>query len=420
MLSGSAGTDVIIPALDPWLAHTPCNHNPLNRTGNDMPDGRNGLTIHTIRSITDVPAPSWDACAGLDNPFCTHAFLSAMEESGSAAPDSGWTPLHLLVENAQGRLLACAPLYVKTHSYGEYVFDWSWANAWQKAGGRYYPKLQCAIPFTPVTGVRLLIHPDHRSAGLEDMLADTMVALARKAGLSSVHVTFATRTEAERLAGRGWLLRIGEQYHWSNQDYGDFDDFLAALSSRKRKTIRKERERANQPGIRIHTLTGPAIEDRHWDAFYRFYLNTVEKKWGNAYLTRDFFGRLGHDMADRVVLFMAEENGRFVAGALNLLGRDTLYGRNWGSEGDYRFLHFEMCYYRAIDFAIAQGLAKVEAGAQGEHKISRGYLPVETWSAHWIADPSLRHAVAVFLEDERRHMAAAIEALADSGPYRRD
>jgi predicted N-acyltransferase len=326
----------------------------------------------------------------------------------------------LVAESPSGRLLACAPLYAKTHSYGEYVFDWAWADAWHQAGGRYYPKLQCAVPFTPVTGPRLLIHPDALQMGLEEGLADAMTTLCKKAKLSSAHITFPTRDEAERLTAQGWLLRLGEQYHWTNQGYRDFDDFLAALSSRKRKTIRKERERANSLDVTIHTLTGAEIEETHWDAFYRFYLDTVEKKWANAYLTRDFFSRLGGTMADRVVLIMAERNGRWVAGALNLLGKDALYGRNWGAEGDFRFLHFEMCYYRAIDFAISRGLARVEAGAQGEHKISRGYLPVKTWSAHWIADGSLRRAVARFLDEERRQITETIQNLTDCGPYRHD
>ncbi len=385
-----------------------------------MPDGRNGVTIRSVRGIGDIAAAEWDACAGNDNPFCTHAFLSAMEDSGSAAPDSGWAPRHLVAERTGGGLLACAPLYVKSHSYGEYVFDWGWADAWTKAGGRYYPKLQCAVPFTPVTGPRLLVHPAWRHHGLEEALADAMVNLVDQAGLSSAHVTFPTRAEAEALAARGWLLRMGEQYHWTNDGYGSFDDFLGALSSRKRKSIRKERIRAAELGVGIHTLTGDALKPVHWDAFFRFYLDTVEKKWANAYLTQDFFARLGASMADKAVLIMAEQDGRWVAGALNLLGGDTLYGRNWGSEGEFRYLHFEMCYYRAIDFAIARGLRRVEAGAQGEHKVSRGYMPVPTWSAHWIADPAFRRAVARFLEEERPRVAASIEELTEAGPFRSD
>jgi hypothetical protein len=383
-----------------------------------MPDGRDGLTIRCMRGIGAISAEAWNACAGEDNPFCTHAFLSAMEHSGSATPASGWSPRHLVAESPDGHLLACAPLYVKSHSYGEYVFDWSWADAWHKAGGHYYPKLQCAVPFTPATGPRLLIHPDWRGQGLENALADAMARLVEQAGLSSAHVTFSTQAEAETLSARGWLLRTGEQYHWTNAGYGTFDDFLAALSSRKRKSIRKERERAAELDVRIHTLSGDALRPEHWDAFYRFYRDTTDKKWGNAYLTRDFFNRLGETMADKIVLIMAKQDGRWVAGALNLLGKDTLYGRNWGSDGAFRYLHFEMCYYRAIDFAIEHGLQRVEAGAQGEHKISRGYMPVATWSAHWIADPSFRRAVARFLDDERRLVAENIRELSEAGPYR--
>ena len=385
-----------------------------------MPDGSDGLTVRSIRTIDSVSAEAWDICAGVDNPFCTHAFLSAMEDSGSAVPASGWTPHHLLIESLGGRLLACAPIYIKSHSYGEYVFDWSWAEAWNNAGHRYYPKLQCAIPFTPVTGQRLLIHPDWRQRGLEEALADAMVRLVDQAGLSSAHITFPTQTEADALANKGWLLRMGEQYHWTNDGYGSFDDFLSALSSRKRKSIRKERERAAGLGVQIHTLTGNALTAAHWNAFHGFYLDTVEKKWANAYLTKDFFKRLGASMADRIVLIMAEQEGRWVAGALNLLGNDTLYGRNWGSTGQFRHLHFEMCYYRAIDFAIAHGLKRVEAGAQGEHKVSRGYMPTATWSVHWIADPSFRRAVARFLDEERRSVTESIRELSDAGPYRQD
>jgi predicted N-acyltransferase len=307
---------------------------------------------------------------------------------------------------------------VKSHSYGEYVFDWSWAEAWTKAGGRYYPKLQCAIPFTPATGPRLLVHPDWSHLGLADSLAEAMVRLVDQADLSSAHITFPTQGEAESLSERGWLVRMGEQYHWTNEGYGSFDDFLAALSSRKRKAIRKERERAAALDVRIHTLTGEAVTPDHLDAFHRFYLDTIDKKWANAYLTRDFFSRLGKSMADKIVLIMAEQDGRWVAGALNLLGNDTLYGRNWGADGAFRYLHFEMCYYRAIDYAISHGLKRVEAGAQGEHKLSRGYMPAATWSAHWIANPSFRRAIARFLDEERGRVAKSIRELSDAGPYR--
>ncbi|HLN23488.1 MAG TPA: GNAT family N-acetyltransferase [Patescibacteria group bacterium] len=383
-----------------------------------MPDGTKAITIRPVSGIDHVAAAEWDACAGPDNPFLSHAFLSALEQSGSAAAKSGWAPRHLLAEDADGHVMACAPLYVKSHSFGEYVFDWSWAEAWQRAGHDYYPKLQCAVPFTPVAGPRLLVRPQMQGLGLDLGLAAAMVQMTQAAGLSSAHMTFSTEAEARALAAQGWLLRMGEQYHWRNDGYACFDDFLAALSSRKRKTIRKERERANGLGVDILTLTGADIKARHWDAFHRFYLDTVEKKWAHAYLTRDFFARLGEAMADRVVLIMAEQDGRLVAGALNLRGGDTLYGRNWGAEGEFKYLHFEMCYYRAIDFAIEHGLARVEAGAQGEHKVSRGYLPVPTWSAHWIREAPLRAAVAGFLEREREAVAENIRELAEAGPFR--
>ena len=376
-----------------------------------------GVRIRAVESIAAVAANRWDACAGDDNPFTRHAFLTALEDSGSVSIDTGWAPRHLLLEDQGGRLVACAPLYVKSHSYGEYVFDWSWADAWHRAGHAYYPKLQCAVPFTPVTGRRLLVHP--QATGMETILAATMRDLADRAGLSSAHVTFASQAEVEMLAADGWLLRTGEQFHWTNQNYGSFDDFLGALSSRKRKAIRKERERANNLGLTIHTLTGDAIRPSHWEAFYSFYLDTAERKWSHAYLTKEFFFRLGETMPSQVVLVMAEQDGRWVAGALNLLSGDTLFGRNWGADGEFRWLHFELCYYRAIDFAIERRLTRVEAGAQGEHKLSRGYLPTPTWSAHWIRAEPLRRAVAHFLDEERAAMAQSMQSLAALSPYRK-
>ena len=376
------------------------------------------LTLRSVDSITKIDEAAWDACAGADNPFLLHGFLRAMEESGSAAGRSGWQPSHLLVEE-NGMLVAAAPLYVKNHSYGEYVFDWGWAEAWHNAGRRYYPKLQCSVPFTPATGKRLLVRPGHDEAAMESLLGEAMAQVVKDNALSSAHITFLTEDEARNLAGQGWLLRIGEQFHWHNQGYRSFDDFLAALASRKRKAIRKEREKANALDVRIHSLTGADLKPEHWDAFYDFYLDTTEKKWGQAYLTRGFFERLTGPLAERVMLVMAEQDGRWVAGALNFIGADTLYGRNWGSLGDFRFLHFEMCYYRAIDFAIERGFAKVEAGAQGEHKISRGYLPVPTYSVHWIRDKPLRDAVSSFLDHERQAMRRQIEAQTEEGPYRK-
>lgn len=386
-----------------------------------MPDGRDdALTLKAIPRLAAIDAAAWDACAGADNPFVSHAFLSALEDSRSASGEEGWLPQHLVVEDAAGVVQAVAPVYVKSHSYGEYVFDWSWANAYAQAGGRYYPKVQCAVPFTPVTGPRLMVRPDAADpALLRRALAGGMVTLAERLGASSVHVTFPTLDEAKTLEDEGMLLRMGVQYHWENQGYASFDDFLDTLASRKRKDIRKEREKAAATGIRLHTLTGADITPRHWDAFHRFYMATSDRKWGNPYLTREFFTLLGERLGDRVVLVMGEDDGRLVCGALNLRGGDALYGRNWGSLGDYRFLHFEACYYRALDYAIDHGLARVEAGAQGEHKIKRGYLPRPTWSAHWIADPGFRDAVARFLRQERAAMEAEMTALADLAPYRR-
>ncbi len=375
--------------------------------------------VRVAASIDEVTPSAWDACAGTADPFVGHAFLAALERSGAVAAATGWAPQHLLVEDEAGAVLACAPLYLKSHSFGEYVFDWSWAEAYQRAGGRYYPKLQCAVPFTPVTGRRLLVRPGEDAARLQAVLVAAMLELARRHAVSSLHVTFPTESEWRRLSDAGLLPRIGQQYHWRNAGYGSFDDFLAALSSRKRKGIRKERERAQAGGIRIETLRGLDIRPEHWDIFHRFYLDTVERKWAHAYLPRAFFRLLGETMADRIVLVWASRDGEPVAAALNLLGADALYGRLWGAAEDYRFLHFECCYYRAIDFAIEHGLARVEAGAQGEHKVQRGYLPQPTYSAHWIADSRFRDLVGRFLEHEREMVAEDMDDLAALAPFRR-
>ncbi|MBL8643164.1 MAG: N-acetyltransferase [Rhodospirillaceae bacterium] len=392
---------------------------------NDERD-QDGLTAEVVNTIHAANAADWDACAGQmqpdANPFVRHAFYSALEDSKSVSAQEGWQPQHILIKDDGGRLIACAALYLKAHSYGEYVFDHGWANAYQRAGGRYYPKLQCAVPFTPVTGPRLMVRDDlddALSGDLQRGLIDAMVQLAHQRRISSVHVTFPTAPEQKLLAEAGFLPRIGEQYHWKNEGYGSFDDFLNALSSRKRKNIRKERERANSCGVRIETLVGADVKAHHWDAFYRFYTNTSDRKWGQAYLTREFFALLSERMPEAVVLMMGFENEKPVCGAINLLGGNTLFGRNWGGIVDYPFLHFETCYYRAIDFAIANKLDWVEAGAQGQHKIQRGYLPRATYSAHWIADPSFRAAVARFLEEERELVAERIEALEDWGPFKK-
>ena len=387
-----------------------------------MPDGREPATVKVLGSLGEVPAAQWDACAGTDDPFLSHAFLSALEESGSASARSGWLPRHLVVEDRDGTVIAAAPFYLKSHSYGEYVFDWSWADAYERAGGRYYPKLQSAVPFTPVTGRRLLVRPGadaETESELADVLAAAMVTLGESLGVSSVHVNFPTEAEWRRLGDHGLLLRTGQQYHWQNRGYESFDDFLGSLSSRKRKVIRRERRAVADQGIVLSTLTGDAITERHWDAFYGFYHDTSDRKWGSAYLTRAFFSLIGETMAGNVVLVLAEADGRYVGGALNLMGGDTLYGRYWGCAEEYRFLHFEACYYRAIDFAIARGLTWVEAGAQGPHKIQRGYLPRRTYSAHWIADGEFRRVIERYLAEERAAVEHEMEILGQRSPFRR-
>jgi predicted N-acyltransferase len=385
-----------------------------------MPDDGEKLSLKLVGRIADIPAEAWDACAGDDNPFVSHAFLKALEDSRSVGGRSGWLPQHVAIEDGGGRLLACTPLYVKSHSQGEYVFDHGWAQAYERAGGRYYPKLQVAVPFTPVPGPRLLVRPGPLAEAVRGVLIRGSIEVGEQLGVSSLHITYPHETDRRDLAKAGLLMRLGCQYHWTNNGYRSFEDFLAALSSRKRKAIRRERREALANGITIRALSGREIEPRHWDAFFAFYMDTGDRKWGRPYLTRSFFEAIGANLADQVVLMMAEKDGRPVAGALNLRGRTTLYGRNWGCLGDFRFLHFETCYYQAIDYAIAHGLERVEAGAQGEHKIQRGYLPVETWSAHWIRDPGFARAVEDFLKRERAAMRAEIAALRESSPFRRD
>ena len=374
------------------------------------------LEVKLVQGIGQIDARLWDACAGRDQPFLSHAFLSALEDSGSATQRTGWLPLHLVVE-AGGEMIGCAPMYLKSHSYGEYVFDWGWANAYERAGGTYYPKLQVAVPFTPVPGPRLLVRPEAGTTA-RTMLAHGLVSAAEQLRVSSLHVTFCRENEWHELGAAGLLQRQGVQYHWHNRGYGSFDDFLGALKSSKRKTIRKERARVREQGLSIEVLTGDALTPDIWDAFYPFYLSTVDKRWGSAYLTKRFFRRLGETMAEHVVLIMARHQGRYVAGALNLIGEDTLYGRIWGCRREFDFLHFEACYYQAIEFAIERGLARVEAGAQGQHKLQRGYEPVPTYSAHWIRDPGFRDAVERFLAQERREMAFELEQLRELLPYR--
>ncbi len=384
-----------------------------------MADASTELSLTLHRSIAEIPAADWDACAGGGNPFVSHAFLLALEESGSTGGRTGWLPQHAALRDPAGMLLACAPMYAKAHSYGEYVFDHGWADAYERAGGRYYPKLQVAAPFSPVPGPRLLVRP---GSGIDGRaLAQGLAQACGQLDLSSVHVTFCTEAEWETLGEAGWLQRIGVQFHWHNAGYASFDDFLGALSSRKRKAIRRERRDAACSGFVLKTLRGHEITPKHWSAFHRFYRSTTDRKWGrSAYLTARFWPALGEALGDRVVLMVAETDGEPVAGALNLLGEEALYGRNWGALVDAPFLHFELCYYRAIDFAIEHGLSRVEAGAQGEHKIQRGYLPCPTYSAHWIAHPGLRRAIAQFLEAERPGMRQEITALAELSPFKRD
>ncbi len=382
-----------------------------------------GFRVRVCESIHAIAAADWDVCAGDANPFVRHAFLAALEDSGSAIAETGWAARHLAAEDETGRIVAVAPLYLKAHSFGEYVFDHGWAAAFERAGGRYYPKLQCAVPFTPVTGPRLMVHPALAAEERErvhNALASAMIALCRREGASSVHVTFPNEPTWRRLIAAGFLGRKGFQFHWTNQGYDSFDDFLAALSARKRKAIRRERRAVSETGITIETLIGDDVKSKHWDAFFACYIATSERKWGHPYLTRAFFERLGETLADRIVLFLASRDGRTIAGALNLRGGDTLYGRNWGALEFHRFLHFELCYYRAIEYAIAEGLARVEAGAQGPHKIARGYLPARTYSAHWIAHPGLREAVARFLTEERAAVEDDMTLLTGIAPFKKE
>ena len=370
------------------------------------------LTITSHGAIADLDPADWDRLAGAQ-PFLSHRFLLALETSGSVGPGTGWRPAHLAAR-AGDRVLGVAPLYLKTHSQGEYVFDHGWADAYERAGGRYYPKLQSAVPFTPVTGTRLLADDDTVRAAL----LSGMAGLVRQAGLSGAHVTFCTEAEADLGRAQGWMHRIGQQFHWLNEGYADFDDFLSRLSSRKRKTIRKERERAQAFGGTIRQLRGDDIRPEHWDAFWAFYQDTGSRKWGRPYLTRVFFDEIHATMRDDVLLVLAERDGAPIAGALNIIGPDALYGRYWGCVEDHAFLHFELCYHQAIDWAIANGLPRVEAGAQGEHKLARGYMPVATHSLHWVADPGFARAIEDYLDQERRAVDHDIAALASFGPFR--
>jgi uncharacterized protein len=424
--------------------------------------------IRVVPAIADIPAEQWDACAnagrGLPsfrstltpvarsasepvqsscapperqgagcgsvaqssiqereyNPFICHDFLSALEVSGSVGGRTGWLPQHVLVERSDGTVVGAAPCYLKTHSRGEYVFDRGWAEAYEHAGGSYYPKLQVAVPFTPATGRRLLVRDGCDHGAVRQALAAGLLELSRLREASSVHVTFGTEAEWRFLGDLGFLQRTDQQFHWENAGYATFDDFLAALAARKRKAIRRERREALENGVSIHWLTGSDLTESIWDAFFAFYMETGSRKWGRPYLTREFYSRVGGTMADRILLVMAKRAGRWIAGAINFMGSRTLFGRHWGAIEYHPFLHFELCYYQAIEFAITHKFARVEAGAQGEHKLARGYMPITTHSAHYIADPALRRAIADYLRRERAYVQAAGEELAGAGPFRKD
>ena len=383
-----------------------------------------GTTVEVVPRIADVPAEAWDACANPDgatfNPFIAHGFLEALEDAGAVGGRTGWTPRHLVLRTAKGEVAGCAPCYLKTHSQGEYVFDHSWAEAFARAGGDYYPKLQMAVPFTPVPGRRLLVRPGPDGEENESLLAAAGAEVVERNGISGLHVTFLTEGEWQRLGARGYLQRTDQQFHWSNAGYATFDDYLASLASRKRKATRKERDQAVAAGLTIEWLRGREITEGDWDAFFAFYMQTGSRKWGRPYLNRKAFSLLGAEMGERCLLMIARRGQKPIAGSLHMIGGDCLYGRYWGALEHHPFLHFEMCYYQAIDYAIQHGIARAEAGAQGEHKLARGYLPTKTYSAHYIADPALRRAIADYLVRERRYVDAAGEELAEYAPYRKD
>jgi uncharacterized protein len=399
--------------------------------------------IRVVPTIAEISRDSWDSCANPGwpsgasvlpcevapsaatkpvakpayNPFVSWDFLESLEASGTVSARTGWAPRHsVLMED--GKITGVMPCYVKSHSQGEYVFDWGWADALERAGGRYYPKLQVSVPFTPATGPRLLTAPGPQAEQRKKLLAAGLVELTRRMGASSAHLTFLPEEDAKLLGEMGFLRRTDQQFHFTDEGYGDFEGFLSALASRKRKAVRKERRDALASGVEIEWLTGKDVTEAAWDSFFAFYMDTGSRKWGRPYLNRRFFSLLGERMADRVLLIMAKRNGRFVAGALNLIGSDALYGRYWGAVEDLPFLHFEVCYYQAIDFALEHGLQRVEAGAQGAHKLARGYLPTTTHSAHYIADASFRRAVSDYLANERREVAFQGAMLSERAPFR--
>ena len=380
------------------------------------------VQLRVISSLSLIAAEDWDACANPEgavyNPFLRHAFLLAMEESGSATAETGWQGQHLVLENEAGEACAVMPLYLKNHSQGEYIFDYGWADAFHRAGGNYYPKLLCAVPFTPAGGRRLLVKPGPEAATHETQLTAGALTLLDRLDASSLHMNFLEEDDWTRLGAQGFLQRTDQQFHWQNDGYQSFDAFLEALASRKRKNLKKERAKALENGIEVEWLTGDSLTHDHWDAFFHFYIDTGHRKWGTPYLTRDFFTRIQNTMPEDVLLVMAKREGQYIAGALNFIGGDTLFGRNWGCIEDHPFLHFELCYYQAIDFAIERGLKRVEAGAQGTHKLARGYAPHRTYSAHFITHEGLRDAVGQYLESERRYVDNDIEVLSRHTPFK--
>ncbi|WP_025899826.1 GNAT family N-acetyltransferase [Sneathiella glossodoripedis] len=376
-------------------------------------------SIRTLQQINELPAIEWNKCQADDHPFTSFEFLNALEESGSVSAQTGWMPQHLVLEDEKQNVLAVAPMYIKGHSQGEYVFDHSWAHAYERAGGRYYPKLQMSVPFSPVTGPRLLVSQAEDYDEHSQMLLNGAKQVAIKYGISSVHLTFLRENDLANTEATGFLTRVGEQFHWHNRSYQQFDDFLEELSSRKRKAIKKERRLENFEGLVFETLQGDEITASHWDAFFEFYMDTGHRKWGTPYLNREFFDLLGSALREKVILFMVKRDEKYIAGALNLMSSNCLYGRYWGCVEEHKFLHFECCYYRAIEFAIENGLERVEAGAQGPHKLARGYLPTKTYSAHWMQDPGFHDAVGDFLKAESRDMDAEIEYLGQLSPFRR-
>jgi predicted N-acyltransferase len=385
------------------------------------------VRVQIVSALADIERADWDRCANPQggsgqlsyNPFISWDFLEALEASGAVSAETGWLPRHLMLEGPEGNPAGFVPCYLKSHSQGEYVFDYGWADAYERAGGNYYPKLQVSVPFTPVPGRRILVGAGEGAGERRQALAVALAELASRHKASSVHVTFLSEEEWDALGDLGYLKRTDQQFHWQDQGFGTFDGFLESLASRKRKAVRKERARALEDGISIEWITGSDITEDHWDIFYEFYMDTGSRKWGRPYLNRTFFSLIGERMADRILLIMARRNGRYIAGALNLIGSDTLYGRHWGCSEHHDCLHFEVCYYQAIDFALANGLTCVEAGAQGEHKLARGYLPTTTYSAHYIPDLNFRHAIDDYLQRERQQVAWEQQAIAEHAPFKK-